>query len=106
MSLFYHGTSAELRPGDVIEPGHPPAWPQSRPGLVYFTDSRKDALAWGRETNLYLVDPTGDYKADDNFPDGVIGARRLDNGLVIMPVHATRRSHQTRHPLRVIRWCF
>lgn len=102
MTAYYHGTPADLRPGDCIEPGREPAWVQSEPGLVYFTDSPRDARAWGRETNLYRIAPTGDYGPDSHFPGGVIGARSLADGLVIMPARATRMSYQTDSPLIVL----
>ena len=64
---FYHGTKADLKPGDLIEPGHPPdGVPQDvAPAVVYLTGSL-DAAAWESELTvgdspgrIYVVEPTG-----------------------------------------------
>jgi hypothetical protein len=64
---FSHGTRADLRPGDLIESGHPrDSVPQDvTPACVYLT-SRLDAAAWEAELTvgdgpgrIYIVEPTG-----------------------------------------------
>jgi rifampin ADP-ribosylating transferase len=71
----YHGTRAELRPGDLIEPGHAAnygATPRSA-NFVYFTRTL-DAATWGAELaagegrgRIYLVEPTGEIEDDPNL---------------------------------------
>lgn len=116
---FYHGTRAVLRRGDLVEPGHRKNWPgRSVDGLVYFTDSVKNARIWGggpgreaaekhfgvREAqrqdpvNVYVVKPTGEYEPDANFP------ARIDYGRIFDPGEADNEvlSWQSRHNLRVV----
>ena len=63
-TAMYHGTSAELNPGDHVEPGHPGNFAR-RMTHVYMTeqahadDSYKGARGYGR--NVYEVKPTGWY---------------------------------------------
>jgi rifampin ADP-ribosyltransferase len=66
---FYHGTSAELNPGDVVEPGHAETtFNYDRPPKhVYFT--KHLAKAWnyadfrasskGGNASVYEVEPIG-----------------------------------------------
>ncbi len=46
---FYHGTKADLKPGDLIEPGHPANFGdrQRTTTYVYLTGTL-DAATWGR----------------------------------------------------------
>lgn len=71
----YHGTHADLRPGDLIEPGHAANFgPSPRAAnFVYFTRTL-DASVWGAELALgegreriYLVEPTGPIEDDPNL---------------------------------------
>jgi rifampin ADP-ribosylating transferase len=64
---LYHGTRAELRPGDMIEPGNPPGVGE-RDGMtahVYLTPNLDEAI-WDAELaageapgRVYVVEPTG-----------------------------------------------
>ncbi len=70
----YHGTRADLRTGDLIEPGHAAnfgARPRSA-NFVYFART-VDAAAWGAELaagdsrgRIYVVEPTGEFEDDPN----------------------------------------
>jgi hypothetical protein len=104
---FFHGSPQELAPGDLVEPGHAPQWDKTRSGNVYFTDSRKDARAWGRNGHVYEVEPSGEYGFDENFHEGVIGSSRLPGGAVIYPRPLRSggypRAYQSAAPLRVVR---
>ena len=71
---FYHGSRAELSPGDLIEPGHP-ADAGERDGMathVYLTPNLDEAI-WDAELavgecpgRIYLVEPVGQIgKASD-----------------------------------------
>src|SRR5215813_13263801 len=64
---FYHGTRADLKPGDLIEPCDPPGGAE-RAGMttyVYLTPNL-DAAIWGSELaggegpgRVYIVEPVG-----------------------------------------------
>jgi len=93
---FYHGTRADLKQGDLIEPGHPPNFGKRgriQP-YVYLTGTL-DAAVWGAELALgegpgriYVVEPTGPIEDDPNLTD-----KRY-------PGNPTK-SYRSREPLRV-----
>jgi hypothetical protein len=73
--LHYHGTRADLRPGDRIEPGHVSNFGASarRANHIYFTRTL-DAAMWGAELavgegrgRIYIVEPTGLVEDDPNL---------------------------------------
>ena len=72
---LYHGTRADLKPGDLIEPGHTPNFGDRMrtTRYVYFTRTL-DAAAWGAELadgdapgRIYLVEPLGPVDEDPNL---------------------------------------
>jgi Rifampin ADP-ribosyl transferase len=77
---LYHGTKADLKPGDLIEPGHPPNFGRlgrldRKTTYVYLTGTL-DAATWGAELALgegpgriYMVEPTGPIMDDPNLTD-------------------------------------
>lgn len=92
----YHGTRADLRPGDSIAPGHTANHgPTPRTAnFVYFTRTL-DASIWGAElaagdgrARVYLVEPTGPFEDDPNLTN----ARFKGN---------PTKSFRSREPLRV-----
>jgi hypothetical protein len=93
----HHGTRAELRPGDLIEPGHAANFgptPRSA-NFVYFTRTL-DAAVWGAELaagegpgRIYVVEPTGEIEDDPNLTN----VRFRGN---------PTRSFRSRAPLRVL----
>lgn len=93
----YHGTRADLQPGDLIEPGHLAnfgAAPRTA-NFVYFTRTQ-DAAIWGAELaagegvgRIYTVEPTGAIEDDPNLTD------------MKFPGNPTK-SFRSRAPLRVI----
>ncbi|HSP61274.1 MAG TPA: NAD(+)--rifampin ADP-ribosyltransferase [Ornithinimicrobium sp.] len=93
---FFHGTRAELRPGDVLEPGKRSNFGSRRvANHVYFT-ATMDAAVWGAELSVgegrghvYRVEPTGAFEDDPNLTD-----QRF-------PGNPTR-SYRTRGPVRVV----
>ncbi len=93
---FYHGTKAELVPGDLLEPGFRSNYgEQKRANHLYFT-ATMDAAIWGAELaagsnpgRIYQVEPTGAFENDPNLTDQKF------------PGNPTR-SYRTRHPLRVV----
>ena len=74
---FYHGTKADLRPGDLIEPGQPPSFGKGDRARSYvYLTSTLDAAAWEAEAEpgegpgrIYLVEPTGPIEDDPNLTD-------------------------------------
>ena len=93
---FFHGTRADLRPGDRITAGHPSNFAESRQlSWVYFT-ATLDAAIWGAELargdgagRIYVVEPTGPTEDDPNLTDKKF------------PGNPTL-SYRSRAPLRVI----
>ncbi len=96
---FYHGTRADLKPGDLIEPGYSSNFgKRKKAGYVYLTGSL-DAAAWGAELALgdgpgriYTVEPTGPIMDDPNLTDKKY------------PGNPTK-SYRSREPLRVTGEC-
>lgn len=93
---FYHGTKADLKAGDTLEPGYNSNYgKRKKAGFVYLT-ATLDAAVWGAELavgdgpgRIYRVEPTGDFENDPNLTDKKF------------PGNPTR-SYRSRHPLRVI----
>lgn len=93
---FYHGTKADLRPGDLLEPGYSSNYGgRSRANYIYLT-ATLDAATWGAELavgeghgRIYRVEPTGAFEDDPNLTDQKF------------PGNPTR-SYRTREPLRVL----
>lgn len=75
--LFYHGTKADLKPGDLIEPGHSPNFGKLERVITYvYLTATLDAATWGAELSLgegpgriYTVEPTGPIEDDPNLTD-------------------------------------
>jgi len=71
---FYHGTKADLKPGDLIEPGYSSNYgTRKRASYVYLT-ATLDAATWGAELaqgegrgRIYTVEPTGPIEDDPNL---------------------------------------
>jgi len=92
---FFHGTKANLKQGDLIEPGYNSNYgSRKKAHYVYFT-ATMDAAIWGAELALgdspgriYLVEPTGPFEDDPNLTDKKF------------PGNPTK-SYRSRNPLRV-----
>lgn len=94
MTLFYHGTRADLKPGDLLAAGHASNYGKQL-SWIYFTGTL-DAAIWGCELaagegreRIYIVEPTGDYVDDPNLTDKKF------------PGNPTL-SYRSREPLRVV----
>jgi hypothetical protein len=93
---FFHGTKADLQPGDLLVAGYSSNFGQrSQANFIYLT-ATLDAATWGAELALgdgpgriYRVEPTGDFEDDPNLTD-----QRF-------PGNPTR-SYRTRDPIRVV----
>jgi rifampin ADP-ribosylating transferase len=74
---LYHGTRADLRPGDLIEPGHAANFGASpRTANHVYMSRTLDAAKWGAELatgegpgRIYIVEPTGPIEDDPNLTD-------------------------------------
>ena len=71
----YHGTRADLRPGDLLKPGYLSNFGATArtANYIYFTRTL-DAAAWGAELaagegrgRIYVVEPTGPVEDDPNL---------------------------------------
>ena len=93
---FYHGTRADLKPGDPLVVGHQSNFGTGKPlSWIYFTGTL-DAAIWGAELasgsgrgRIYVVEPTGLFVDDPNLTDKKF------------PGNPTQ-SYRSREPLRVI----
>ena len=93
---FFHGTKAELQPGDLLVAGSSNFGTGQEANFVYLT-ATMDAATWGAELakgagpgRIYEVEPTGPLEDDPNVTN-----KRF-------PGNPTR-SYRTREPLRVVR---
>lgn len=92
---YYHGTRADLNPGDLIEPGYNSNYgSRQRANHVYLT-ATEDAAVWGAElaegdgpSRIYTVEPTGPIEDDPNLTN-----KRF-------PGNPTK-SYRSRDPIRV-----
>jgi Rifampin ADP-ribosyl transferase len=73
---FFHGTRADLKPGDLIVVGHQSSFTDVEPlSWVYFA-ATLDAAIWGAELavgngreRIYVVEPSGPIMNDPNLTD-------------------------------------
>ena len=73
---FYHGTRADLRPGDLLAPGYASNYGrQKQASWIYFSGTLEAAI-WGAELaqgegreRIYIVEPTGAFVDDPNLTD-------------------------------------
>jgi hypothetical protein len=96
LQSFFHGTRADLKPGDLIAVGYQSNFMEVKPlSWVYFAGTL-DAAIWGAELavgtgreRIYVVEPTGPIVNDPNLTDKKF------------PGNPTL-SYRSRDPLRVI----
>ena len=93
--IFYHGTKAILRLGDLIEPGYKSNYGTRKQASYVYLTATLDAAIWGAELALgdgrgriYIVEPTGPIEDDPNLTDKKY------------PGNPTK-SYRTRSPIRV-----
>ena len=93
---FFHGTKADLRPGDTLEPGLRSNFGERRTAAFVYLTATMDAAVWGAELavgdgpgRVYRVEPTGPFEDDPNLTD------------TRFPGNPTR-SYRTRDPLVVV----
>jgi hypothetical protein len=71
---YYHGTKADLKPGDLIEPGYASNYGDRKRGNFIYLSATLDAAIWGAELavgegrgRIYIVEPTGPLEDDPNL---------------------------------------
>jgi hypothetical protein len=92
---LYHGTRADLKPGDLIGPGYVSNYgKRKQANHVYFAGTL-NAATWGAELaagegpgRIYLVEPTGPVEDDPNLTN-----KKFRGNLT--------KSFRSRDPLRV-----
>ncbi|RBP46497.1 rifampin ADP-ribosylating transferase [Roseimicrobium gellanilyticum] len=97
---FYHGTKVEFAIGDLLSPGHPSNYDESRVLNHLYFSAILDPAIWGAELamalanlegrgRIYVVEPTGTFEDDPNLTN-----KRF-------PGNPTK-SYRTRDPLRIV----
>jgi hypothetical protein len=93
---FYHGTKANLNPGDLLAPGYNSNYGQRKKASFVYLTATLDAAIWGAELavgegagSIYIVEPTGPIEDDPNLTDKKF------------PGNPTK-SYRTREPIRVV----
>ena len=73
---FYHGTKADLKPGDLIEPGYHSNYGKRKKAAYVYLTATLEAATWGAELavgegpgRIYVVEPTGPIEDDPNLTD-------------------------------------
>jgi rifampin ADP-ribosylating transferase len=92
---FYHGSKANLRPGDLIAAGFNSNYGTRKKALYVYLTATLEAATWGAELaagegpgRIYIVAPTGPFEDDPNLTDKKF------------PGNPTK-SYRTKDPLRV-----
>lgn len=74
--IFYHGTRADLKPGDLIAPGYSSNYGRRKQASWVYLTGTLDAAVWGAELaagdgpgRIYTVEPTGPIEDDPNLTD-------------------------------------
>ena len=93
---FYRGTKADLKAGDMLEPGYSSNYGERKKANYTYLTATLDAATWGAELavgdgpgRIYRVEPTGPIEDDPNLTDKKF------------PGNPTR-SYRTQYPLRVM----
>ncbi len=93
---FYHGTRADLKPGDLLSPGFNSNYGARKTASWIYFSATLDAATWGCELaegagreRIYIVEPTGPVVDDPNLTDKKF------------PGNPTR-SYRSQSPLRII----
>ncbi|MER9180527.1 NAD(+)--rifampin ADP-ribosyltransferase [Mesorhizobium sp. M0159] len=73
---FYHGTRADIKPGDLIEAGYNSNYGARKQAAWVHLTGTLDAAIWGAELaagdgreRIYIVEPTGPVMDDPNLTD-------------------------------------
>jgi rifampin ADP-ribosylating transferase len=92
---YFHGTQADLQPGDLIAVGYKSNFAEASLSWVYFS-ATLDAAIWGAELaagnglpRIYVVEPTGSIEDDPNLTDKKFPGN-------------PSMSYRSREPLRIV----
>ncbi len=92
---YYHGTKADLKPGDLIEAGFNSNYGQRKKASFVYLTATHDAAVWGAELamgegrgRIYTVEPLGEIEDDPNLTDKKFRGNPT-------------KSYRTRFPLKV-----
>ena len=73
---YFHGTKADLKPGDLVEVGFNSNYGEKKNARYIFLTATLDAAIWGAELasgegreRIYLVEPTGEIEDDPDLTD-------------------------------------
>jgi hypothetical protein len=76
MQIFYHGTRADFRNGDLIGAGFVSNYGSRRTSNFVYFSATLEAAIWGAELaagegaeRIYIVEPTGPFEDDPNLTD-------------------------------------
>ena len=109
---FYHGTKADLTPGDLIGAGYASNFGAGKQASWVYFAGLIEAAIWGAELaqgddreRIYIVEPTGEFADDPNltdqkFPGNPTQSYRSQAPLRVVGEVATWESHspeQLRH---------
>lgn len=93
---FYHGTKADLKTGDLIQPGFISNYGQEKKAKYIYLTATLDAAVWGAELaqgegrgRIYFVEPTGVLEDDPNLTNKKF------------PGNPTK-SYRSQHPFKVV----
>ncbi len=96
VQAFFHGTRADLRPGDAIVAGRASNFGRREIATFAYVTATLDAAIWGAELALgtapgriYVVEPTGPLEDDPNLTNQKFPGN-------------PSMSYRTREPLRVL----
>jgi len=92
---YYHGTKADLKPGDLIEAGYNSNYGKRKKAAYVYLTATMDAATWGAglalgegPSRIYMVEPTGAIEDDPNLTDKKYTGNPT-------------KSYRSRNPLRV-----
>ena len=93
---YYHGSKAQLEPGQLIAPGHASNYGQRRLANFVYLSETLEAATWGAELaqgegrgRIYIVEPTGAIEDDPNLTNKKFAGNPT-------------KSYRSRAPLRVV----
>lgn len=94
--IYYHGTKADLKTGDLIEVGFVSNYGTKRISKYIYLSETLDAATWGAELafgegkeRIYIVETTGKIEDDPNVTDKKF------------PGNPTK-SYRSQHPFKVV----
>ncbi|NML68236.1 NAD(+)--rifampin ADP-ribosyltransferase [Chryseobacterium sp. RP-3-3] len=94
--IYYHGTKADLKTGDLIEVGFSSNYGTKRKAKYIYLSATLEAATWGAELafgegkeRIYIVEPTGPIEDDSNLTDKKFPGN-------------TTKSYRSQHPFKVV----